>query len=357
MYQKTARIFFLGMFLFSFFSPLPADGAGLVPCGQNVNDPATDIDESAKCTMCHLVVAGNGIINWLMGIMTILAIAIVFAMAIYYIISAGNQGMMETAKSGIKAALIGFAVMLSAWLIVNTTLRIFGATIPGLTSSSGGFTFTCDISSSAGTSSAGAGAGVGAGAPAGGGAACENIDAARARLSAGGTVCNGSGSCPSCNTQPFDSLIERYAKQYKVSPGLIRGVIARESSCDRIKEKKESDGSSSCGLMQVNTRSSTYSCAQLKDSATGIMEGTRILAAAYSTAQSLKAKYGNRVTVNELAAAIHNAGAGESAASVDCSSASGWPTIPKWGCPINPGNAQFNACAIRDYACNVGACK
>ena len=83
--------------------------------------------------------------------MTFIAIAVIVAMAIFYIVSTGNEGMMQTAKGGITAALVGFAIMLAAWLIVNTTLRIFTATIPGLTVSSTGFSFTCDTTSSAGS--------------------------------------------------------------------------------------------------------------------------------------------------------------------------------------------------------------
>lgn len=89
--------------------------------------------------------------------MTFVAIAVIVAMGIFYIVSTGDEGMMQTAKGGIKAALIGFAVMLAAWLIVNTVLNILAVkdTDPkdplfGLRKS-GAFTFSCDTTSSAGT--------------------------------------------------------------------------------------------------------------------------------------------------------------------------------------------------------------
>ena len=81
--------------------------------------------------------------------MTYIAIAVIVAMAVLYIVSTGNEALMSTAKSGIKAALIGFVVMLSAWLIVNTTLNIMvvdetdGAPLSGLRQD-GTFTFSCD---------------------------------------------------------------------------------------------------------------------------------------------------------------------------------------------------------------------
>lgn len=339
------RFFFLGLFLFSFFTtailPLPATAA-IVPCGRSGADATAD--EKKPCTICHLVVGGNRIIEWGLKVMTFVAIAVIVAMAILYIVSTGNEGLMKTAKGGITAALAGFAIMLGAWLIVNTTLRILTAKVPGLAVSSGGFSFSCDTTSLAGTAGGGEG---------GGGAVCENVDVAKTRLKSGGTVCNNSGTCPSCNTAPFETLIQKSAGVVPLS--LIRGLIARESSCDPTKEKSESNGTKSCGLMQVNTAASSKTCENLKDPKIGIEEGIRILTDAYLQAQIKKSLYGNTVTVNELAAAIHNAGAGQSTESADCKQPD-WPVIPKWGCPINPGTAQFNACAIKDYACNVGAC-
>ena len=102
--------------------------------------------------MCHVVLGGKGLITWGLSIMTVIAITIAFAMAALYVISAGDPGMMQTAKSGIFAALIGFSVMLSAWLIVNIVLTILvdpndtNKPLGGLVQN-GTFQFSCDISS------------------------------------------------------------------------------------------------------------------------------------------------------------------------------------------------------------------
>ncbi|MDD2766961.1 MAG: hypothetical protein PHH40_04380 [Candidatus Moranbacteria bacterium] len=138
------RIFFLSIFFFSFFltfAPISASAA-LIPCGRNSGTAA----EMAPCTICHIIVGGSGIITWGLSIMTVIAIVVIVAMAILYIVSAGDEGMMSTAKGGIKAAFIGFAVMLSAWLIVMTVLRVTSANVPGLGISARGFTFSCDTS-------------------------------------------------------------------------------------------------------------------------------------------------------------------------------------------------------------------
>lgn len=108
--------------------------------------------------------------------------------------------------------------------------------------------------------------------------------------------------------------------------------------------------------MQVMDNESPYTCAQLKDPETGIKEGVRVLARSVNSARSLLPRYGATVKLNELAGAICNGGVGQSNTSLDCTPTTGWPAIPMWGCLINPGSAQFNTCAIKNYACNIGAC-
>lgn len=143
MASRVARFFLIGFFLFSvagIFLPLSAQAA-LVPCGTSANPE--------PCTVCHIAVMGNNIITYALRIMTYVGIAVIVAMGILYIVSTGDEGMMKTAKGGIVAALVGFAILLGAWLMVNTTLRILSVeSIEGLTISSRGFGFTCDTASS-----------------------------------------------------------------------------------------------------------------------------------------------------------------------------------------------------------------
>ncbi len=139
----------LFIFLFSLtLSLLPTPThAALVPCGRQTGTP----EEMAPCTLCHLVVGGHGVIDYGLKLMTVLALTVIVAMALLYIVSTGNDSLMGTAKGGIKASLIGFALMLGAFLLVTTTLRVLSAQIPGLTVSPGGFSFSCSTVSSAST--------------------------------------------------------------------------------------------------------------------------------------------------------------------------------------------------------------
>ena len=127
---------------------------GLDPCGRNQDDSTTpDIDETKPCTMCHIIIGGQRIIGWGMKIMTVIALTIILAMGVLYIVSAGDQGLMQTAKGGLTAAFVGFAVMLLAWLIVNVVITVLADTassdkpFANLVSTPGVFNFACDITS------------------------------------------------------------------------------------------------------------------------------------------------------------------------------------------------------------------
>lgn len=127
--------------------PVPAD-AGLVPCGANTDDPGTTYNETERCSICHLVSGVSILTNYIRDIMIFAALAIIVAMGILYIVSAGNPGMMETAKKGVFASLAGLVIILAAWIIVNTVMFVvfqaksdlgIGATF----SVTGGFSFDC----------------------------------------------------------------------------------------------------------------------------------------------------------------------------------------------------------------------
>ena len=112
--------FFVILF-FLFFSFLPdfswaaKETGGLVPC-------AGDSIFENRCTLCDLMVGMKGIIDWGMKILVVVALVAIVAGGIMYIISAGNSGMMESAKTVIKQALWGVVIVLGAWVIVNTIL-------------------------------------------------------------------------------------------------------------------------------------------------------------------------------------------------------------------------------------------
>ncbi len=96
-----------------FFIPETSFAAPLVPC----NGP--------DCGTCELVKLGNNIITWLVSVMAVIcALVIVFA-GFKMVTSAGNSGEITKAKEMIANTLIGFIILLAAWLIVDTIMKMF----------------------------------------------------------------------------------------------------------------------------------------------------------------------------------------------------------------------------------------
>lgn len=216
--------------------PNVSSASGFVPCGR-VSGTA---DEMAPCTLCHIVVGAKRVMDWGMRAMIAIGLVVITAMGIWYIISAGNPGMINQAKSGIKTTLIGVSVMLGAWLIVNTVLLLFAQEtdpaknpIAGLRSA-GGFSFSCSTASLAGTGMTGS---------AGGGS-----------VPSGGTP-GGAGSCKPVTSGACS--VENMKACSRWNPEAASGICMKESGGGNTLAvsvtDKCADGSSfSFGLFQLN---------------------------------------------------------------------------------------------------------
>lgn len=131
-----------------------SENAGIVPCGRSCDDPTTPDDETAICTLCHLFLLMKNITSWIFTVMTYIAFAVLVAMGILYIASAGNTQMIGVAKSGIKAALYGFAIVLLGWVAINVILMVLADGALGTDTASfsfktngSWFTYSCDTKS------------------------------------------------------------------------------------------------------------------------------------------------------------------------------------------------------------------
>ena len=98
---------------------------GIVPCGA--------VGTGEMCTLCHLIVGIHKIIKWGLGIMFVIAIVIITIAGIMYIVSTGNESMMQAAKKALMYALVGVAIMLLAWVIVTFVIgMLVGNTTGGV---------------------------------------------------------------------------------------------------------------------------------------------------------------------------------------------------------------------------------
>lgn len=104
---------------------------GIVPCGRSVDDPNTlKWDESEPCTLCHISLLGQLIIEFLVKIAAVFAVLSLIGGGLVYIVAAGNTSTIEKAKTMIKYALLGFLVVFIAWAVVNSILATMGYTDP-----------------------------------------------------------------------------------------------------------------------------------------------------------------------------------------------------------------------------------
>lgn len=141
-YNKR-KVISIVVFLFVFFlvfSPFFADAAGLVPCGGR---DAAGNDEP-PCTLCHLIIGIDGIIDWGFTILVFVAILVIVIAGIMYIISTGNEQEMEKAKNMVKQALTGAIIVFGAWLLINTTMMLMGTKSDLGIGVSGWSSFTCN---------------------------------------------------------------------------------------------------------------------------------------------------------------------------------------------------------------------
>ncbi|MGW8185130.1 MAG: hypothetical protein ACWGHO_03390 [Candidatus Moraniibacteriota bacterium] len=124
-FAKSFCITFLlsiSLFCFAQIAFAAKDTGGLVPCGG-------DSVFANRCTLCDLIVGIRDIIKWGRSILIVVALLAIVAGAIMYIVSAGNSGMMESAKNVIKQALWGVVIVLGAWVIVNTVLWLMATNL------------------------------------------------------------------------------------------------------------------------------------------------------------------------------------------------------------------------------------
>lgn len=107
--------------------PVICSKGGLIPCGRTCDDDTTKgWNESDPCTLCHLIIMGQLIIEFLVKIAAIFAILAIVGGGLLYVFAAGSQGIIDKAKSMIKYTLLGFLVVFIAWAVIDSILVMMG---------------------------------------------------------------------------------------------------------------------------------------------------------------------------------------------------------------------------------------
>ncbi len=89
-----------------------AQTGGIVPC----NGP--------ECQACHFVQLGQNLLKWFIGIMATVIAVVVAIGGLKMVMAGGNPGEISKAREMMTNALIGFVILLSAWLIIDTVMKL-----------------------------------------------------------------------------------------------------------------------------------------------------------------------------------------------------------------------------------------
>lgn len=119
-------IFFFGIPLFSFAQTDPAvgtndrwQGIGLVPCASSKTTGET------MCNLCYLIVGVDNIVDYILMLLGIVGFLMLVVAGVMYIVSGGNESIISAAKKAIWSGLVGFGIVLLAWVIINTVIFYF----------------------------------------------------------------------------------------------------------------------------------------------------------------------------------------------------------------------------------------
>ena len=114
------RVLFTFLFVIVLSLPALASAFSVVPCG-DLND---DGSAQPACQACHFVQLGDNLIKWFIGIAASI-IALIFAIGgMKMVMSGGSEGVSE-AKSMMTNSVIGLVILLSAYLVVDTIMKLF----------------------------------------------------------------------------------------------------------------------------------------------------------------------------------------------------------------------------------------
>lgn len=101
------------------------EAKGLVPCGGTGESP---------CNACHAMGMVNSLISYMFTIITFLAVMVIMYAGVKLVTSQGNASEWEEAKGMMTNMIVGFVIVLSAWLVVDTLMKMLIDTkvVPGM---------------------------------------------------------------------------------------------------------------------------------------------------------------------------------------------------------------------------------
>jgi hypothetical protein len=187
-------------------------------------------------------------------------------------------------------------------------------------------------------------------------ASCDTKENTITKLQSAGGICGGAVCTilSGCNYSAYSSIIDQNVGSDVQLKKMVIVTLCKESRGNVNAQNNNPNGTFDCGLMQINQPLPCGSA--ILDPAENIRQGVvkmkQKIASTNQTYQNIPAVTGPFSSYNCCAN-----GTVPNAPSADCTTANGFPfSIPKWACPINPGEGKFNMCTVKNYACELSAC-
>ncbi len=271
-------------------------------------------------------------------------------MAGIYRLEASENGVRKSneAFKGATFGVLGVFLMFLIFFTFNRDILLSDVGLGALRSSEG--------VRSGGAAVTTGGVGVGTTTRSGGSSSCTNPTEVISKLSSSGGICGGT-SCTilsGCNYSQYINIIKTESLVAGVDPKMVAVIMCKESGARPDAQGKNPNGTYDCGLMQVNQPSPCG--ADSLDPQLNIRKGVLLLKQKTSAVNQSYSGIPQRMGVLASYNCCAN-GTVPHSASTDCNTSSGFPfSIPKWACPINPGDGQFNMCSVKNYVCGIEAC-
>ncbi|MBP6949158.1 MAG: transglycosylase SLT domain-containing protein [Candidatus Pacebacteria bacterium] len=195
-------------------------------------------------------------------------------------------------------------------------------------------------------------------------APCNNSESVKSSVSPSGAgICAGTScSLTSCiNSNPYTNMIKTIAGpdwkmalviMCKESNGVQNAQFINRNAAGVIT-------SYDCGLMQINQATACNENPAILDPQTNITRGVELLRGKIRASSNAQIYPALKVRPETAVFTSYNCcanGTVPNSQSESCKSADGWPSMPKWACPIDPGPLPFNMCGVKAYACDLTAC-
>src|SRR5436305_260538 len=118
---KIISLLFPIVLLAGSFAPVVVSARGLVPCGGYSDNQGT---HEKPCNVQDVFALFARVTNFLIAFAGVYAVYQIVNAGFWLIVSAGNEEAVSTQKKALTNAVIGFVLVMVAYLLINTVINL-----------------------------------------------------------------------------------------------------------------------------------------------------------------------------------------------------------------------------------------